>query len=176
MAKKGYIIESKLSAKDVGALKLSAVATTDVDGGTLVSVAGINSDGLYVATKATSGAGLYMAYNPSEHLTAVDGNFYAGLSKDPRDYTNIANRPMDLAKLVVGDRVTLTAGNIKTADVASVAVGKFLEQGSTGYEVKDSATASTTSLEVLAVNEIPFPQKGIGMEFAKGYFCRVAQN
>lgn len=173
MAKKGYMIESRMSAKDVEALNRSAVSESDIDGGTLVSLSTF-ADGVFTATKATSGQGLYIAYNPSEHFTKVDDNIYAGLSQDPRDYTNLAGRTFDVAKLLVGDLVTLTAGNIKSGE--TVTKGKFLEQGADGYVVKNSATASTTSLKVIDIVTIPFPQAGIGMEFATGYLCEVAQN
>jgi hypothetical protein len=176
MAKKGYMIESKISAKDIDALNRSAKASVDVDGGTLVEL-GAYADGVFTATKA-SGAktGLWMAYNPSEHLVEVNGKLIAGesISPDPRDYTNIKDRVFDVFKPQVGDIVSLTDGNL--ADSQTVSVGKFLEQGASGYEVKASATASTTSLKVIAVENLPFPQAGIGMEFAKKYICEVAQN
>lgn len=172
---KGYMIEKRISAKDVEALNRSAKSATDIDGGALVSL-GAYADGVFTATKATSGQGLYMAYNPSEHFTEVNGKIYAGLSKDPRDYTNLANRTFDVFKPQVGDLVGITDGNIKEADISKVQEGKYLEQGADGYEVKTSATASTTSLKVIAIETLPFPQAGIGMEFAKLYVCEVAQN
>lgn len=176
MAKNGYIIESQIAAKDVDAFNKSAVATADVDGGALVTLGAINTDGLFVATVATAGTGgnVWMAYNPSEHFTKVGDNVYAGLSKDPRDYTNLANRPMDVFKPQVGDIITLTDGNIKTGE--TVTVGSFLEIGANGYEAQASATASTFSLEVIEVKSIPFPQAGIGFEAANAYVCRVAFN
>lgn len=175
MAKKGYMIEGRIQAKDVEALNRTAVSTADVDGGTLVALS-TYADGEFTATKATSGEGLWMAYNPSEHFTKVGDNIYAGLSQDPRDYTNLAGREFDVFKPQVGDIVALTDGNIKEADIVNVAVGKYLEQGADGYEVKTNATASTTSLKVIAVEVLPFPQAGIGMELAKKYLCEVANN
>lgn len=176
MAKYGYMIESRISAKDVEALNRTAQSTTDVDGGTLVSC-GEYKDGVFTVTKSTEGKGLWMAYNPSERLTRVGDNVFAGLTADARDYTNLAKRPMDIFKPQAGvDIVTLTDGNIKEADRANVQVGKFLEQGAEGFEVKEQATADTTSLKVIEVITLEFPQAGIGMEFAKGYVCEVAQN
>ena len=170
---KGYMIERRISAKDVEAFNRSATSSADIDGGTLVSL-GAYANGVFTATKATSGEGLWMSYNPSEHFTMVGDKIYAGLSKDTRDYTNLAGRTFDVFKPQVGDLVALTDGNIKTGE--TVAVGKFLEQGATGFEVKDSATASTTSLKVLAIENLPFPTGGIGNENAKLYVCEVAQN
>lgn len=175
MAKKGYMIEKRIFAKDVEALNRSAKSATNIDGGTLVSL-GAYADGVFTATKATEGIGLWMAYNPSEHFTEVEGNIFAGLTKDPRDYTNLHDRTFDVFKPQVGDLVTITDGNLKAGEASKVVEGKFLEQGANGYEVKTSATASTTSLKVIAVETLPFPQAGIGMEFAKAYLCEVAQN
>lgn len=176
MAKHGYMIEAQIAAKDVDALNKSAVATADVDGGMVVKLGGLNADGLFVATKATTGEGgnVWMAYNPSEHYTKVGDNVFAGLSLDPRDFTNLANRPMDVFSPQKGDIVTLTAGNIKEGE--TVAQGSFLEIGANGYEAKASATADTFALEVIEKKTIPFPQKGIGFEAADAYVCRVAFN
>lgn len=173
----GFIIESqKFMAKDVDALNRSAVATADVDGGAIVTLGGLNDDGVFVATVATSGTGgnVWMAYNPSEHYTEVNGRVYAGLSVDPRDYTNLANRTMDVFKPMVGDIIILTEGNIASGQ--TVAEGSYLEMGASGYEVVASATASTFSLKVLEVGTQPFPQAGIGEDFEEKYVCEVAYN
>ena len=112
MAKKGYIIEGRIMAKDVESLNRSATCSTAVDGGKLVSL-GALSNGLFTATITTSGTGLWMAYNPSEHLFDVNGDgtkLVAGgsISADPRDYTNIANRPFDVFKPQIGDIIKIT--------------------------------------------------------------------
>lgn len=113
-------------------------------------------------------------YNPSEHFTKVGDKIFAGLSADPRDYTNLIGRNGDAFKPQVGDIIGLTDGNIKADE--TVAEGKYLEQGADGYVVKTSPTASTTSLKVIKIETLPFPQAGIGMEFAKLYLCEVVYN
>lgn len=55
----GYMIERRISAKDVEAFNRSATSSADIDGGTLVSL-GAYANGVFTATKATSGEGLYM--------------------------------------------------------------------------------------------------------------------
>ena len=170
----GFMIEKRISAKDVEALNRTAVANADIDGGALVSL-GAFEDGRFTATKATAGTGLWMAYNPSEHFTKVGDKFFAGLSKDPRDYTNLATRSFDVFKPQVGvDIIGLTDGNLAASQ--TVSVGNYLEQSATGFTVKTTATADTTSLKVIAIENLPFPQAGIGMENAKLYVCEVAQN
>lgn len=91
----------------------------DIDGGMLVKL-GEYADGVWNVTKATEGEGLYMAYNPSEHFTDVNGRLFAGLTKDPRDYTNLTGRTFDIFKLTKGDIVGITAELIKAADVETV--------------------------------------------------------
>lgn len=172
---KGYIIEGRISAKDNEALNRSAVCSADLDGGKLVSL-GALSNGLFTATSTTSGTGLWMAYNPSEHLLNVGGKLVAGevITSDPRDYTNIATRPFGVFKPQIGDIVKFTAGNIKTGE--TVTVGSYLEQESGGLVVKVSPTASTTSFKVLAKDVLQFPQAGIGMENADVYVCECVAN
>ena len=172
---KGYIIEGRISAKDNEALNRSAVCSADVDGGKLVSL-GALSNGLFTATVTTSGTGLWMAYNPSEHLIKVGTKLVAGetITSDPRDYTNIATRPLGVFKPQVGDIIKFTDGNIKTGE--TVTAGSFLEQEAGGLVVKVSATTATTSFKVLAIDTLQFPQAGIGMENAKVYVCECVAN
>lgn len=173
---KGYIIEGRIAAKDVEALNRSAVCSADVDGGKLVSL-GALSNGLFTATVTTAGTGLWMAYNPSEHLLQVGTKLVAGetITSDPRDYTNIATRALGVFKPQIGDIIKFTDGNIKTGETGIVA-GKFLEQEAGGLVVKASATASTTSFKVLSVDVLQFPQAGIGMENANVYVCECVAN
>lgn len=175
---KGYIIEGRIMAKDVESLNRTALCTADVDGGTLVSLDAF-ADGAFTATVTTSGQGLYMAYNPSEHLIDVNGDgskLVAGgnISADPRDYTNIADRPIDVFKPQVGDIVKFTDGNLATGETP--VVGNFLEQEAGGYVANATATASTTSFKVLEKTVLPFPQAGIGMELANLYVCECVAN
>ena len=171
----GYIIEKRIMAKDVESLNRSAVCSADVDGGKLVSL-GALSNGLFTATVTTAGTGLYMAYNPSEHLIKVGTKLIAGgsISADPRDYTNLATRAIDVFKPQVGDLVGFTAGNLKTGETPTV--GSFLEQEAGGLVVKVSATTATTSFKVVAIETLQFPQAGIGMENASVYVCECVAN
>ena len=165
MARHGFMIEKRINAKDVEALNRSAKSVADIDGGMLVKL-GEYADGVWNVTKATEGEGLYMAYNPSEHFTNVNGRLFVGLTKDPRDYTNLAGRTFDIFKLTKGDIVGITAELIKASDVATVAKGKFLEQGADGYEKKDSATASTTSLKVIDIENM------VAVDVVQGFYYK----
>lgn len=177
MAKKGFIYETQIAAKDVDALNRFAVASVDVDGGTLVSL-GAKTDDVFAATVATAGTGggLWMAYNPSEHFTKIGDNIYAGesLNVDPREYTNLANRTFDVFKPQVGDLIGFTEPNIKAGE--TVTVGSYLEIGADGYEVQVSPTASTTSFKVVGIEDVPFPKAGIGYDVAKKYVTECVFN
>ncbi len=179
MAKKGYIIETRIAAKNVDAYNRTALCEADLDGGALVELGEMKGDA-FTATqvKATGKVGLWMAYNPSEHYTVVDDKYFAGLSADPRDYTNIKNRPLDIFKLQVGDLVGFTAGNIKSSDLGSVVVGDYLEPEAGGQLARKqtSPTEATTSFKVVQVKTIPMPQAKIGMEQVKVFIAECAQN
>ena len=180
MAKKGYIVESRIAATNVDSYNRTAVcANSDVDGGVLLELGDMTGD-VFAGTivTATGKTGLWMAYNPSEHFTDVNGKIFAGLSADPRDYTNLKGRPIDVFKPQVGDLVVFTEGNIATASVAGLTKGDYLEPGANGQFVKKagSPTASTTSFKVQKVGTMPFPQAGIGQEAAKTWLCECVQN
>ena len=90
----GVIVESRIQATNIDALNRTAKATVDVAGGGLVALTASGAQGneVWTAAAPASGSlgGLWIAYNPAEHLTKVGGKFFAGLSEDPRDYVNIA--------------------------------------------------------------------------------------
>lgn len=171
MAKKGFMIEKNMD----GAMAFTGVGAVDIDGGTLVTIGDVDNYGRYQVTKQASGLGKYIALNPSEHFVKIGDSdvMVAQPTVDPREYTNLAGRSIDLRLLELGMKVGLTAGNIKTGE--TVAEKKYLEASADGYTVEDSATASTTSLYVEKIVKMPFPQKGIGNEYADVYVCRVVQ-
>lgn len=176
MANKGFMIERRISAKDVEALNLTAIGTVDIDGGALVTITEANDNDTFKVALAEAGVEgtAYMAYNPSEHFTEIDGEVFAGLSKDPRKYTNLKGRSLDIFKLVPDvDRVTLTEGNILAGDLASVVKGDELIPTTGGVYTRTGATAGQVVLKVEKVKTLPFPQAKIGMEFAKAFDCVV---
>lgn len=178
MAQYGFIVERKLAADELGSLNIDAVCATNVDGGNLVTL-GTYDKGVYTVTLGTAGAtlGNWMAYNPEEKYTVINGTptkMYAGLSIDPRDFTNLAGRPFSIFKPVVEDLIGFTAPNI-TGAVPTV--GQFLEPDADGKLVVASAqTADSTSFEVIAVEKQPWAQAGVGMEFVPLYVCRCVAN
>ena len=179
----GVIVESRIQATNIDALNRTAQATVNVAGGGLVSLAESETQGneVWTATAPTSETlgGLWIAYNPAEHLTVVGDKVFAGLSKDPRDYTNVANRPFDVFKPQVGDEIDITEDCVDSS-VSSAVKGDILESkaGQTTFQriaKATGATAGSTAFRIEYVGTLPFPQGGIGMEQVKMFRCVCVQ-
>ena len=179
----GVIVESRIQATNIDALNRTAKAAVDVAGGGLVALTASGAQGneVWTAAAPASGSlgGLWIAYNPSEHLTKVGGKFFAGLSEDPRDYVNIAGRPFDCFKPAVGDEIDITIDCVD-ASGSSVVAGDFLESkdGQTTFTRKaagSGATSGSTAFKVEYVGTAPFPAGSIGMEQVKMFRCVCVQ-
>ena len=178
----GVIVESRIQATNIDALNRTAQATIDVAGGGIIALAPSGKQGNEVWTATapnTELGGLWIAYNPAEHLTKVGDKFFAGLSKDPRDYANIANRPFDCFKPQVGDVIDITIDCVDATGADAVA-GDILESkaGQTTFTrvaAATGATAGSTAFEIEYVGVAPFPMAGIGMEQVKMFRCRCVQ-
>ena len=179
----GVMIESRIQATNIDALNRTAQATVDVAGGGLISLAesGTQGNDVWTATAPASETvgDLWMAYNPAEHLTVVNGKMFAGLSADPRDYTNIANRPFDCFKPQVGDEVDVTIDCVD-ATSSSAVVGDILESKAgqttlTRIAKNTGATAGHTAFVIENVGVEPFPQAGIGMANVTMFRCKCIQ-
>ena len=180
---KGVIVESRIQATNIDALNRTAKAAVDVAGGGLVALTASGAQGNEVWTAAAPASGtlggLWIAYNPSEHFTKVGDKFFAGLSADPRDYANIAGRPFDCFKPVVGDEIDITIDCVD-ASGSSVVAGDFLESkaGQTTFTrvaASSNATAGSTAFKVEYVGTAPFPAGSIGMEQVKIFRCVCVQ-
>ena len=179
----GVIVESRIQATNIDALNRTAKATVDVAGGGLVALTASGAQGneVWTAAAPASGSlgGLWIAYNPSEHLTKVGGKFFAGLSEDPRDYTNIAGRPFDCFKPAVGDEIDITVDCVDST-ASSVVAGDILESKAnqttfTRVASSTGATAGSTAFKVEYVGTAPFPSGSIGMEQVTMFRCVCVQ-
>ena len=175
MAKHGVLIESMIQAKNIDALNRSVVSTIDVDGGNLIALTAptVKGEDRWTASVPATGTlgGLWIAYNPSVKYTEVNGKMYAGLSADPRDYTNIKNHTFDAFKPKVDDEIIVTIDDVD-ATGTNVVAGDILESkdgqakftriaGGTG------ATSGHTAFKVEWVDTVDCPQAGIGVEKVK---------
>ena len=179
----GVIVESRIQATNIDALNRTAKAAVDVAGGGLVALTASGAQGneVWTAAAPASGSlgGLWIAYNPSEHLTKVGGKFFAGLSEDPRDYVNIAGRPFDCFKPAVGDEIDITIDCVD-ASGSSVVAGDILESKAnqttfTRVASSTGATAGSTAFKVEYVGTAPFPSGSIGMEQVTMFRCVCVQ-
>lgn len=179
----GVIVESRIQATNIDALNRTAKAAVDVAGGGLVALTASGAQGNEVWTAAAPASGtlggLWIAYNPAEHLTKVGGKFFAGLSEDPRDYVNIAGRPFDCFKPVVGDEIDITVDCVDST-ASSVVAGDILESKAdqttfTRKAASAGATAGSTAFKVEYVGTAPFPAGSIGMEQVTMFRCVCVQ-
>ena len=179
----GVIVESRIQATNIDALNRTAKAAVDVAGGGLVALTASGAQGNEVWTAAAPTTGklgdLWIAYNPSEHLTKVGGKFFAGLSEDPRDYVNIAGRPFDCFKPAVGDEIDITVDCVDST-ASDVVAGDILESknGQTTFTrvaASTGATSGSTAFKVEYVGKAPFPAGSIGMEQVKMFRCVCVQ-
>ncbi len=179
----GVIVESRIQATNIDALNRTAqTESTDVAGGGLVALAPSGTQGNEVWTATTPSdtlTGLWIAYNPAEHLTKVGDKLFAGLSEDPRDYVNIGGRPFDVFKPQIGDEIVITEDCVD-ASVSSAVAGDILESKASQttfarIAAGTGATANHTAFKIEWVGTLPFPQGGIGMEQVKAFRCVCIQ-
>lgn len=179
----GVIVESRIQATNIDALNRTAkTASTDVAGGGLVALAYSEEQGNEVWTATTPSStldGLWIAYNPAEHLTKVGDKLFAGLSKDPRDYVNIGGRPFDVFKPKVGVEIDFTVDCVDNS-ASSAVKGDILESKAsqttlTRIAKASGATANHTAFEIEYVGTTPMPKAGIGMEQVKVFRCVCIQ-
>lgn len=168
MAFKGYLIETKIAAKNVESLNRSAKsATVDFDGGNAVALS-VGSDDCWTAAVPTTGKlkGVWIAYNPSEWFTSFNGKLYAGLSADARDYTNLATRPFTVFKPQIGDEISLSEECFDASLDAESVVGEYFEtkNAQSTWAVVSSPTTDHTAFVINKIYTLPFPQAGeVGM-------------
>ncbi len=172
----GVIVESRIQATNIDAYNRDAVCVANVAGGGMVALTASAEQGndVFTATlpTATTLGGLWMAYNPTMQLFNVDGQNYAGLSADPRSYTNIAGRTFTCFQPKVGDELVLTVDCVAQAGQATAVAGDILEAvagASTLARVASAtgATAGSTAFKIKSVGTAQYPQAGIGDSFYK---------
>lgn len=175
----GFMIESRIAATNVDALNRSAISTTvDVAGGGLVSLTAPTTQGDDRYTAAAPAAGslgdLWMAYNPSYHTVTVDGipnGQFAGLSIDPRVFTNPMNRTFSIFKPMKYDNIVVSVDAVSGITASDTPRGLILEgsAGSTLLTKVASHTAGNTAFKIEWQGALPFPQAGIGNQYYTAY-------
>ena len=180
----GFIVEKKIAADEIASLNASATCSTNVDGGNAVTLGAYANDNYTVTLAgATADVGVWMAYNPTERLTPVGTSpnikYFAGLSADPRDYTNLATREVDIFKPQVEDIIGFTAANFGSNQVPDTTTNKYITTAASGQLIASDipVAAGKVAFEILSVETLPFPQGGtVGMDFATLYVCKCTAN
>lgn len=106
-----------------------------------------------------------MAYPPTEALAIWNGEYYSGLSNDPRAYTNLQGRPFDVFKPKMYDVVGFTSDCFDDTLVSPVA-GSYIGAKASQTTLTYSASAlAGTSFKITYVGTLPFPAQtnAIGM-------------
>lgn len=182
MAKNGFIIEVNLAASSVDALNDGATCTTDVDGGSVVELGAYNvSTKNYTVTLggASAPTGSYIAYNPVDHITVVNGKNFSNLTVDPRDVTNVSGLPFSVFRPLAGvDKIGLTSGNFTGATLPDATTNKYVVPAANGqWSATSTAPTSGMYFTCIGVQTIPFPQAGIGVDTSTVvYTCKCTNN
>lgn len=159
----GFIIEKDIAAKNVDAWNRSAInTTTDIQAGSAVILtAPDKAEDPWVASAPTTGSlnDVWIAYPPSEALASWSGNVYAGLSADPRDYTNLMGRPFDVFKVHKHDIIGFTKDCFDTTLLTTTEAGTFFETKANQYTwtCVASATEGNTAFQIISNGTLPFP-------------------
>lgn len=161
----GFIIESHIEAQNIDKLNRSVKCADDVHGGALIALApsGVKGNEVWTATKPASGAikDLWIAYNPEVKYLKINGKKMSGwgISKDIRDYTNIAGEIFDAFKPRIGDEIEFSADCVDTPN--TVVADDILESKADQYTLHRVAgstpTSGHTAFKVEWVGTVKFP-------------------
>lgn len=114
------LIQTQVAAMNIDSLNSDAISATDLNNGAVVARGALSSEAgkhelFTVAAPEAVGTNLWMVYSPEVVDIKSGNNIYRGLSEDPREFTNIAGRPLNIFKPMVGDLITVTADAFSTS-------------------------------------------------------------
>lgn len=156
------------------------IATVDLDGGAVVVEGAVNSTDkeLYTLSvpTATTVKKVAIAYNPSKKYDVIGGNLYPAVSKDDRNYYNIAGKVVDYFIPKVDVEFGVTMANID--GTTEPTVGKFLEvtANKTTFTIKSTQTASVPSFEVVDIIEANYPTGDFTEDVEKVFVVKTRFN
>lgn len=179
MAKHGVLMESDNFIPEC--INRAGLATFDIDGGAPVILGRVNEKEkeCYDLEKFTEGKKtVYIAYNPSVKYDVINGKKFPARSLDDRDYFNTANSVVDVFKPELDVEFGIQEANVKEADRATLAVGKFLEceANSLLFAKKDTQTADVPSFEIVDIKKAKYPTGDFSEDVEKVYIVRTRFN
>lgn len=140
------LISSKMASWNVDAYVLAGVPAADMENGTIVTLGAMNDDHSYAITASATGD-----YIVDGKLPASD--VMSQVLVDPRYFTNKANLPTSIRKLMQGDHIKVTATGLTPGQYATGAY---------------AASASESKFYVCKREDI-----AIGQELVEAYILRV---
>lgn len=148
------VIKRTMQSFNIDALNRTAkYSDADLPNGSVVVLTGrstADDEGMvWIADAPTDSdtTGVWMVHSPEVVVTVVGDKQYKGLSKDPRDFTNIKNKPMDVCKLQVGDIIEMTGDGIDDID-DSTSKYLILDEDSTTLVASTKNTKTVSDSEV----------------------------
>lgn len=138
------LLKRQYAAYNLDVLNRTAVATVDMDNGCIMTLSGKSTtpgEGeVWTAAQATAtSTGVWMASAPE--LVTVEpapGLAIRGITPDPRAFTNIANKPFDVFKPMIGDIIEMTGEGI-----TDVATNDYLVPGTANFALVSATAAGT---------------------------------
>lgn len=171
------LVLTRVAADNVDAYNRSAIATTDVMNGALLTLeTGLSTaPGKPFVFNATPLADVnahkqyWMACAP-EVNTLTDGTLiYKGINNDPRSFTNPANIEFDVFAVQIGDIVQLSApffvANFDPGTVKDATVVEY-DANNNGMVAKTAATKSYEGIQFKIIKSFPFV---VGSESVPGW-------
>lgn len=183
MAKKGFILDNEIMARNVDTLNADYVAEFDVDGGNFIALAKSTTQGdmRYIATKVASGTDaddIAISYNPLALETALVNGNVTNLSVDPRNYTNVAGKTGCAFFPQKHDVVTFSAETLDTTE--AIGVGKYIVEDNGELKGKVIATLGENPtyrkvFKILSVKDVVglFPCEKGKIGFSKNSVARA---
>ena len=171
------IIKVQTQSFNVDALNRTAIyAGGNLDNGSVVALntksAGI---GHWVATLPTAGdtsPAYWMIASPE--VDFVDKTH--GYSEDPRDFANIAGRPMDAFCPQVGDQIEML-GEFNGSAISNIATKNYLNSNTSGtFDAADAAGTSGIVLKKVGTNTLKIGDGAIAPAAITSYVYEVVLN
>lgn len=171
------VIKSQVQAFNVDAYNRTAVATVDLENGSVFALNSYSTnDGeemvWKVSAPAANGVGLWMATSPEVVITKLaNGEEFKGLTPDPRAFINYAGKMIDATKLCAGDIIEMTCANIE-----NVAAKDYLvANGAYALEAADAAGAGF-AMKKIGTSRLHIGQGGIAPAVVPTYKFEVVNN
>lgn len=172
------VLKKDVQAYNIDALNRTAVCTADVPNGSVFKLDGystVDGEGTVwkTAQAADTDTGLWMATSP-EVVIVKDGMGaeHKGIQCDPRAFTNIAGRMIDITKLVEGDIIAMTGEGI-----TGIATALHLVPDATDFKLKAQATAGTGfTLKKIGTERLHIGSGGIADPAVTMYKYEVVRN